>query len=483
MNRLICLIVFLTGLWLQAAGGTTDDYSKAPKEKYKGSHRYIYRLTLRDKSGTPYSLSRPQEFLSAKALERRRRQNLAVDSTDLPVSREYVDMIRRLNVRVAGVSRWHNTVLVATDDTADIRPVMDLGCVTACRKVWQAPDSVATPMHYSEIHDTFRSWDTLRDERYGVAEEHIRHCGGHALHDAGFRGRGMTIAVLDGGFMNTDRIPALAAIDIRGLRDFVYPRSKKRARDIDHGTKVLSVMGTAVPHVFVGTAPEATYWLLRCEDPRTEQPVEEDYWTMAAEFADSVGVDIINSSLGYYSFDGHRGDYAYRDMDGRTAFISQSASMLADKGIILVNSAGNSGMGSWKKITFPADADDILTVGALTYTMDNAPFSGVGPTQDGRVKPDLMAPGSPTNVISGRGTITQSMGTSFAAPVVCGLVACLWQARPDLTAKEIIRLVRSCGDRHDCPDNIFGYGRPDFGKAMEAISGSPKGEENGSPTL
>lgn len=474
MNRFLCLILIVAGMWTSAAAQGLSGNTAAPKkEKYRGNHRYIYRLTLRDKNGTTFSLSRPREFLSAKAMERRQKQNLPVDSTDLPVSRQYIKALGELGLRVAGTSKWHNTVLVATDDTAAIAPLDNLPWVTACRMVWQAPDSVTSPARYTEIHDTFQSWDTLRNERYGIAEKNIRLCGGHALHDAGYRGQGMTIAVLDGGFMNTDRIPALTSIDIKGLRDFVYPGSTKHARDIDHGTKVLSVMGTSVPHVYIGTAPEASYWLLRCEDPRTEQPVEEDYWTMAAEFADSAGVDIINSSLGYSTFDGHRGNHAYRDMDGRTTFISQSASMLADKGIVLVNSAGNSGMGTWKKINFPADANNILTVGALTATLDNAPFSGVGPTQDGRVKPDVMAPGSPTDVISGRGTIVQSMGTSFAAPVVCGLVACLWQARPELTAREIIELVRHSGDRFEHPDNIFGYGRPDFGKALNTMTHTP----------
>lgn len=188
---------------------------------------------------------------------------------------------------------------------------------------------------------------------------------------------------------------------------------------------------------------------------------------MAAEFADSVGADIINSSLGYTQFDRHLGDHRYRDMDGHTAFISQSASMLADKGMILITSAGNSGMGPWKKIVFPADAENIITVGAVTPKGMNAPFCGVGPTQDGRTKPDVMAQGSPAAVISGRGTINRDMGTSFSTPVVCGLTACLWQALPGKTAKEIMDLVRRSADNTDHPDNIFGYGIPDFGRAYD----------------
>ena len=204
---------------------------------------------------------------------------------------------------------------------------------------------------------------------------------------------------------------------------------------------------------------------MRCEDQQSEQPVEEDYWAMAAEFADSVGADLINSSLGYTEFDRHLGDHQYHQMDGHSTFISHTASMLARKGIILVNSAGNNGMGPWKKLSFPADAEDILTVGAVTSTLDNAPFSSVGPTQDGRVKPDLMAIGSPTHLLSGRGTLIEDMGTSFATPIICGLMACLWQALPSFTAVELMDLIRQTGSNCQHPDNIFGYGLPDFKKA------------------
>ncbi len=309
----------------------------------------------------------------------------------------------------------------------------------------------------------------MKTSPYGASEKQIATLNGMALHKKGYTGQGMTIAVLDGGFRNADKIPAISRIRKAGTRDFVYPPSKNIYRETDHGTKVLSVMGTHVPHIYIGTAPAATYWLLRCEDTRTEQPVEEDYWTMAAEFADSVGVDVINSSIGYNQYDHHYGDHRYHDMNGRTTLISRSASMLAGKGIVLVCSAGNSGMGSWKKIVFPADADDIITVGALTPQLVNAPFSGIGPTQDGRVKPDVMAPGSPVSVISGRGTVAPDIGTSFASPIVCGLVACLWQAHPEMTARDIIETVRRYADNYATPDNIFGYGIPDFKSALDSL--------------
>ena len=188
---------------------------------------------------------------------------------------------------------------------------------------------------------------------------------------------------------------------------------------------------------------------------------------MAAEMADSVGADIINSSLGYYAFDGGRGNYRLQDLDGQTAFISRSASLLAQKGIILCNSAGNSGMGQWKKITVPADAPNILTVGAIDRNKKLAAFSSIGPTQDGRTKPDIVALGAPAVLISGRGTLVHDMGTSFSTPLICGLVACLWQALPDKTAYEIIDIVRQSASQYYESTNILGYGIPDFRQAYE----------------
>ena len=281
----------------------------------------------------------------------------------------------------------------------------------------------------------------------------------------------MTIAVLDGGFQNYDRIPALRRTRIEGVHDFVLPINdsetarRKVFNRIDHGTKVLSALAAQAPEVTMGTAPEAAYWLLRCEDPLTEQPVEEDYWTMAAEWADSVGADVINSSLGYYKYDNSTDSYRLQDLDGRTAFVSRTASMLAQKGIVLCNSAGNSGMGQWKKIGVPADATDILTVGAVNKERNIATFSSIGPSQDQRVKPDVVALGAGTTLLSGRGTLVHDMGTSFSTPVVCGLVACLWQGLRQKTALEIIDLVRRSADQYAEPTNIYGYGLPNFWKA------------------
>ena len=427
----------------------------------------MFRVELRDKCGTPFSISRPKEFLSAKAIVRRSRQHIDVDSTDLPVNPAYINEIRSTGVEVVSRSKWNNTVLVRSHSLDVLKSVALLKCVKSIKKVWTSPDSVSPSPARARYHTEFNRWDTISQSHYGVALEQIAMVNGMKIHRHGFCGRGMTIAVLDGGFMNADLIPCLREARIEGSADFVVPPSQDIFKEMDHGTKVLSVMSVNVPGTFVGTAPDASYWLLRCEDYQTESLAEEDYWTAAAEFADSVGADIISSSVGYHAFDISSDNYAYTQLDGRTALVSRTASMLADKGIILVNSAGNDGMGSWKKISVPADATDIITVGAATPDGLNAAFSSIGPTADGRIKPDVMAMGSPTAVITGRGTIIKGVGTSFSTPVVAGMVACLWQALPDKTAREIISLVRRCADNTATPDNIYGYGIPDFWKAYQ----------------
>lgn len=462
------ILLLLLLLASSVVASATMGVNELKKVKFPGGRSYMYRVSLTDKRNSPYSLKHPQAFLSDKALERRARQHLALDSTDLPINPAYIDSVKLLGGEVVSCSRWNNTVLVKVRRHDVMKRIGKLQFVKTTRLVWTSPDSIDASPQRARFHTEFNSWDAVEQSEYGVAEEQIDMLNGKRLHRAGYRGEGMTIAVLDGGFMNVDMIPCMTSIKILGTADFVTPRSKNIFKELDHGTKVLSVLATDVKDTFVGTAPAASYWLLRCEDNYTESLAEEDYWASAAEFADSVGCDIISSSLGFSTFDNKQDNYSYRDLDGKTALISRTASLLAAKGIVLVNSAGNDGMGVWKKINVPADATNILSVGAVSPNKRNAAFSSIGPSADGRVKPDIMALGSPTAVITGRGTIVHDMGTSFATPVVSGLVACLWQALKDKTATEIMNLVRQSGDNTECPDNISGYGIPDFWKAYTA---------------
>ncbi len=457
----------LSTLTLLAHDDKVTGILEADMVSFPGGKCQMYRLYLKDKDldHTPFSVNRPSEFLSQRSIDRRKRQGIPVDLTDLPVAPAYEKQVTEAGIEIVGKSKWNNTLLIRIHKDKELRKLEGLEFITKRKKVFQAPDSVSQRMR-SNVRNGLNEW-SQGDEFYGAADAQLKSLNGKKLHENGYRGKGMMIAVFDGGFMNADKIPALHKIKLAGVKDFVVPESKSVFGEMEHGTMVLSTMAANAPDFYVGVAPEAQYLLIRCEDERTESLAEEDYWASAAEYADSCGVDVINSSLGYHGFDDSSMDHHYYEQDGNTALISRTASMCADKGIVCVNSAGNDGMGSWKKINFPADAKDILTVGSINEHGMNAAFSAVGPTVDGRIKPDVMAFGSPTCVITGRGSIINDNGTSFSSPLVAGMVACLWQALPGKTAKQIIKLVKLAGDNQQHPDNVFGYGVPDFWKAYQ----------------
>lgn len=431
-----------------------------------------YRISLKDKAATEYSLKKPEKYLSAKAIERRRKQNLPIDSTDLPVCRKYIDEIRKQGVKIVVTGKWDNFVTVSCNDTTLIDRIAALPFVLSTEKVWISPGAGKPSM--ATERDSVLNQPTMHpDSIYGRAITQIQMSNGDKLHEAGFKGQGMTIAVIDAGFHNVDKITAMQNIRILGTKDFVNQQADIFAES-SHGMSVLSCIGMNRPDIMTGTAPEAFFWLLRSEDEYSEHLVEQDYWSAAVEFADSVGVDVINTSLGYYSFDDKSKNYKYRDLDGRHALMSRQASHIADKGMILVCSAGNSGAGSWKKITPPGDADNVLTVGAIDKRAVLATFSSVGNTADHRVKPDVVAVGVGSDVIRTDGNQGRANGTSFSSPIMCGMVTCLWQACPTLTAKEVIELVRRSGDRAGFPDNIYGYGVPDMWKAYNDYKSNNK---------
>lgn len=425
-----------------------------------------YRISLKDKATTTYSLDRPEDFLSEKAIARRQKQNLPIDSTDLPVCRKYINEICQQGVNIVMTGKWENFVTVSCNDSTLIDRIAALPFVSTTEKVWIAPHPDKPSM--ATDRDSLINRPTLHpDSIYGLAMNQIQLSNGDKLHDAGFKGEGMTIAVIDAGFHNADKITAMQNIHVLGTRDFVNPQADIFAES-SHGMMVLSCIGMNQPEIMVGTAPAASFWLLRSEDEYSEHLVEQDYWVAAVEFADSVGVDVLNTSLGYYTFDDKTKDYKYRDLDGRQALMSRQASRVADKGMVLVCSAGNSGMGPWKKITPPGDAEHVITVGAIDKKMMLAPFSSIGNTADNRIKPDVVAVGLGADVIGTSGNQWKANGTSFSSPIMCGMVTCLWQACPNLTAKEVIQVVRQAGNRFDFPDNIYGYGLPDMWKAYRS---------------
>ncbi len=441
-------------------------------EKVSVEKALRYRIALKDKKNSPYSVKRPEEFLSQKSIERRKRMGLKVDKHDLPVNPAYIDGLRGEGAKVLLTSKWNNTALIELTgaDTLLIGKIAALPYVVEVRKVWVGPDSIApyvSPDRHAMV-ETFCG-DTLA-HFYGLGARQAEMLNVHRLHEAGLRGEGVTIAVIDGGFRNADCLEVLKDCKILGALNLVRPEVSIY-EEHEHGMMALSCIAANKPHAMVGTAPDASFFLIQSEDTRTEYLSEEDTWCRALEIADSLGADMTTNSLGYYDFDDPAMNHKYVEQDGKTALNSRSASLAASRGILVINSAGNEGDDTWKKIGFPADAHDIITVGAVDRHGVNTRFSSLGYTQDGRVKPDVMAQGGMTAVLLPTGAVGRANGTSFSAPVFAGAAACLLQAFPNKRPQEIIRAVQRAGDNFATPNNVFGYGIPDMWKAYELLGG------------
>jgi len=309
----------------------------------------------------------------------------------------------------------------------------------------------------------------LSDDPYGCSRKQLEMLNGISLHEKGFRGQGMRIAVIDAGFENVNKIKAFEKMLIKDTRNISNPENSIYCEN-NHGTKTLSCLAANLPGIIVGSAPDATYLLIKSEVSNSESPIEEDFWAAAVEYADSMGVDIISSSLGYYRYDSIQNYYSHNDLDGQTAFASRIAEIAAQKGILLVISAGNEGAVEWSKITFPADANDVLTVGSINKEYQKSTFSSVGLTADGRIKPDVVALGTGVCVIDSDGSTYRLNGTSFSTPLIAGLAACLWQAFPQLKNTELIKLIQESSSQSQNPDYQLGYGIPDFFKAYNKVN-------------
>lgn len=425
-----------------------------------GQSAFKYRIWLSDKGDTPYSLEYPEAYLSEKAIARREKQNISVDSTDFPVSPVYIDRIKDTGLKILVTSRWLNTVTVYSEEGKEADALQKLPFIDKVECVWR--DDLENPVLRKS-----RYMEKTESSSYGVSYEQIALHNGDKLHTAGYTGSGMTIAVIDAGFQNVDMNRTFDQARIKGTRDFVTGVFDYRNSD-KHGAQVLSAMLSCWEGMYMGTAPGADYWLLRSEDNDSEFPVEEDYWTAAIEYADSVGVDIVTSSLGYYTFDDTSMNHCWDELDGRTAYISKAAGIGASKGLLIFSSAGNEGSSLWRKITFPADVESVITVGAISRNLRPAYFTGVGFCQDGRVKPDVTGIGDQTFLISPGGAIVTESGTSFSTPIIAGLSACLWQALPHLSASEMRDVIRKSGSTYSAPDSLRGYGIPDFYQAYVA---------------
>jgi subtilisin family serine protease len=422
---------------------------------------YCFRVYLKDKGKTSFRISSPEAFLSPESVERRMLREVFVDDTDFPVSQTYIDELVATGVSPVVQSKWMKTVVVESRDSTVAERLKAIPFVDSLKCVWNGTGRQDVYPCSEEDTSVFTSTDERLENSYGYAENQLGMLNGLRLHAAGYRGKGLRIAVIDAGFMNADRIEAFSSMNLLGAYNVTFPGRSVFCED-NHGTKVLSCIAANLPGVMIGSAPDASFLLIKSEDTRGEYPLEEDLWAAAVEYADSIGMDIISSSLGYFRFDSIADYYTRNDLNGQTAFISRVADMAAKKGMLVVSSAGNAGNNDWEKITFPADAPDVLTVGSITSDKEKSSFSSVGMTADYRIKPDVVALGTRVSVIGSAGQVEYTNGTSFSAPTVAGLTACLWQAFPLLKNTELIKLIKESSDQYQQPDAQTGYGVPDM---------------------
>jgi len=440
----------------------------------------FYWIELLDKNNNPYSVSNPEGFLSQRAIDRRQRQNIQIDETDLPVSPQYVQQIDALyNVTVLYTSKWLNGLVINCTDIESLNTIADLPFVSSIIKVKgqqlgiinkkldieiDSEELLPTPSKQSQ----YSPKDNAIDYGYGYNQAQMLNVP--YLHNKGFKGSGVHIAIIDAGFKNLDIVPGFDSIrangQILGTRDFVNPNSNIY-NEHSHGMSVLSVIAANIPGQLTGVAPKASFWLIRSEDGNSESLLEECNWVVAAEFADSVGVDIINSSLGYTTFDDPSQNHVYAQLDGNTAIATRGANIAAQKGILVVNSAGNSGNELWRYLGVPADGTYVLTVGATDEYGEYAPFSSIGPAANGQIKPDVSAQGYLTYLIISDGQVARGSGTSFSSPIIAGMAACLWEINPNLTRQEIYDIIVQSSSQYSKPDNYIGYGIPDMSVAYE----------------
>ncbi len=438
--------------------------------------RYIIRF--KNKTGTPYSIANPASFLTQRAIDRRVRYGIAIDTTDLPVVPRYLDSIRLSgNVTILNNSKWLNQVCILTTDARALTKINSFDFVLSTSPIAAKIQTALHPVNkqldppYTLAPATPLSVQNATDfYSYGSSynQVHLHHA--EFLHNLGFRGQGMQLAVIDDGFYNYQNLPtfdsAIINNQILGTWDFVTNNSSVSEDDI-HGMECLSTIASNMPGNFVGTAPAASYYLYRTEDVASEYPVEEQNWAAAAERADSLGVDVFSVSLGYNTFDNSVFNYTYADMNGNTTLIARAANLAAKKGIIVVAAAGNDGNNSWHYIATLGDADSALTIGAVNINRQVASFSSYGPNSDGQIKPDVAAVGVSAVVANpNSGQPSFGNGTSFATPIMAGITTCLWQAFPEIKNLDIIDALRQSGDRYTTPDNRTGYGVPDVKNAF-----------------
>lgn len=430
-----------------------------------------------DKPDAAYYLANPLQMLSQKSLDRRAAQAISLDEKDVPVHEDYINIVASATgITLMAKSKWLNSLHIRGNSN-DINALLSLPFVQSVEFADKSLNMQGRAAKAENSKSTVSKFETMAEFSYGNSASQIQMLNGHLLHQQDYTGAGITIAILDSGFPGVNTAQPFQRLVqnnlILGTYDFV-DRSFNVYDDHSHGTMVLSTMAGYVEGELTGTAPDAFYYLFRTEDAGSENPVEESYWVEAAEMADSLGVDVINTSLGYFAYDNPSCSYTYNDIDGQTAFITRGANIAFTRGMICVTSAGNTATSANPHIGVPADAFNTLTVGAVNSSETYAAFSSIGPSFDGRVKPDIMAQGVSAIISGTTGNISTSNGTSFSSPITAGLVACLWQALPDKTNAEILQIIKESADRYSSPNIQYGYGIPDFSLALQNALGIEK---------
>lgn len=448
MSKLFCALALSIGFFISASG------------------QDVYFIGFTNKIGSSYSVNNPAEFLSQRSVDRRNRQGVAVNETDLPVSPQYISEIRARGAQVRYSLRWFNGVVAMVPNPMVLNEISQLDFVNKTIKIFDAT-AKSSVLPDDEFGPAFSAKTDPNDYySYGGSSTQVKMMNGHKLHNLGFRGQGMLIALLDAGFKNVNTLSAFDSLWFNNrivyTRDFVN-RNSNIFNEHPHGTIVLSAMAGNIPGQLIGTAPEAHYVLIRTEDAGSEQIIEEYNWAAGAELADSLGVDLINSSLGYYQFDVESQNHSFSNLDGQSTPSARAANMAFAKGMLVVASAGNEGGTLWQKIITPSDAFGAISVGAVDNLGNYVSFSSIGPSADGRIKPEVAAMGKATVVQNSTGNIATANGTSLSAPLVSGLAACLWQKYWGLNANEIREMILLAGSIYSTPNAYLGYGIPNFG--------------------
>lgn len=442
------------------------------------SKLHYYAVYFTDKPEANTQITEAHKYMSVRSIERKYRRNISITAEDMPVHTPYLYALATTYKHPPLFSsRWLNCAVLSTPSVLssdDSLAIVSAHFVVSIQKIGQTPPSKPIERQEAKMMIPDKSKE---DSYYGKGMDQIYMLGGQKLHEMGFRGEHTLIAVLDAGFANVDQITAfeelrksnriLGAVDLVDFDGSVW-------EDDNHGTNVLSCMAAKLPGIFVGTAPHADYVLIRTENAHSETRLEEFSWLIGAELADSFGADIINSSLGYTSFDFPDKSFTYKDLDGKSSLITQAANKAVDKGMIVVNAAGNEGGNAWFFLGAPADAEKIITVGGVTKTWNKSSFSSNGPTADGRLKPDLVALATAATIVEKNGEIKEANGTSFATPILSGTIACLLQAAPMCSPDSIKNALQRSATFSNLPNNAVGYGIPNVEMALAMLGQHPQ---------